>query len=96
MGGHDAACNQDQSKQFNSAERYDPVTDSWCIIAAMAKCRDAVGLAALGDKLYCVGGYDGLRYMASAEAYDPESNQWTSIDPMITARAAAGVVAIMH
>eukprot|EP00794_Sanderia_malayensis_P007021 gene7021-7808_t len=96
LGGHDAACNQDSSKQFSSVERYDPMTDSWSLVAAMSNCRDAVGLSALGDKLYSVGGYDGLRYLSAVEAYDPETNEWASVAYMNTARAASCVVAVKH
>ncbi len=96
LGGHDAAPDPDCSKQFSSVERYDPVTDSWSLLAAMGNCRDAVGLAALGDKLYSVGGYDGLRYLSAVEAYDPETNEWETVASMKTARAAACVVAVKH
>ena len=94
LGGHDAPACQDSSKQFSSVERYDPRTDQWTLVAPMNNCRDAVGLAALGDKLYSVGGYDGTKYLDAVEAYDPEKNEWESVAPLTHPRAGACVVAI--
>ena len=96
LGGHDTPCSQDSSKQFSSVERYDPLADQWSLLAAMRNCRDAVGLAALGDKLYSVGGYDGLRYLSAVEAYDPETNEWESVASLNIPRAGACVVTVKH
>jgi len=62
LGGHDAPASQDCSKQFDSVERYDSNTDQWTMIAPMLKCRDAVGVSWLGDRLYAIGGFDGTGY----------------------------------
>lgn len=93
-GGHDAPASSDSSKQFSSVERYDPRSDQWCLIAAMNNCRDAVGMATLGDRIYSVGGYDGLSYLDAVEAYDPETDTWESVAPLTHPRAGACVVAL--
>lgn len=93
-GGHDAPASSDSSKQFSSVERYDPRTDEWGLISPMKNCRDAVGMASLGDRLYSVGGYDGLSYLDAVEAYDPETDEWTSVQELDHPRAGACVVAV--
>ena len=60
----------------------------------MRNCRDAVGLAALGDRLYSVGGYDGLKYLSAVEAYDAETDVWEKVAPLTIPRAGACVVAV--
>ena len=48
----------------------------------------------LGDKLYSVGGYDGVTYLDAVEAYEPDSDQWTAVSPLTHPRAGACVVAV--
>ena len=94
MGGHDAPASQDCSKQFDSVERYDPNTDQWTMVASMINCRDAVGVSCLGNKLYAVGGYDGLKYLSAVESYDPQRNEWQEVASLNSGRAAACVVTV--
>ena len=42
----------------------------------------AYGLAALGDKLYLFGGWDGKRYRAETYVYDPATDAWAAAAPM--------------
>lgn len=93
-GGHDAPASSDLSKQFSSVERYDSRIDQWGLIVPMKNCRDAVGMATLGDRLYSVGGYDGNTYLDAVEAYDPDSNDWKSVASLTHPRAGACVVAL--
>ena len=93
-GGHDAPASQDCSKQFNSMERYDPHSDQWTLLASMNNCRDAVGMTSLGDKLYSVGGYDGVTYLDAVEAYDADKDEWNAVASLTHPRAGACVVAV--
>jgi len=79
---------------LNSVEVYDPIDNSWNYIAPMDISRSSLGAAALGGKLYAVGGYDGSTYLNSAEVYDPIDNSWNSIAPMQVVRRALGVAAL--
>lgn len=45
-----------------------------------------VGVAAMGGRIYAVGGHDGVRYLNSVEAYDPLSNQWSPVATISTCR----------
>jgi len=94
LGGHDAPASQDCSKQFDSVERYDSNTDQWTMIAPMLKCRDAVGVSWLGDRLYAIGGFDGTGYLKAVECYDPIANEWHEAAPLKIGRAGACAVTI--
>ena len=93
-GGRDAPASSDSSKQFPSVERYDPRCDQWCLVASMNNCRDAVGMATLGDRIYSVGGYDGLTYLDAVESYDPVTGEWEAVASLAHPRAGACVVPV--
>ena len=92
----------------NKAWEYDPVADSWKALAPMPTARGAANAAAVGDKIYVIGGASvhpgqklvGLsatvphRALGTNEEYDPATNTWRARSPMPTARnhAAIGVV----
>ena len=46
-------------KRMNNCERYDPDYNQWNIMKPMNVPRSNIGLVALNDVLYAVGGYDG-------------------------------------
>jgi len=79
------------STYLDTAEVYDPISNSWNPIAAMNTARYAPGLAAFGGKLYVVGGV-GDATVASSEVYDPmdPSGGWITIDPILTSRYLFG------
>lgn len=52
----------------------------------------AVGAAALNDRLYVCGGYDGVSSLNTVECYHPDSDTWTTIPPMQKHRSAGGVI----
>ncbi|XP_010003558.1 PREDICTED: kelch-like protein 17 [Chaetura pelagica] len=53
-----------------------------------------VGVAAIGNKLYAVGGYDGTSDLATVESYDPVTNSWQPEVSMGTRRSCLGVAAL--
>jgi hypothetical protein len=55
---------------------------------------DAVGLAAMGDRLYAVGGCDGQQCMKIVQYYDTLSNDWTMVAAMKSGRVGHCVVAL--
>ncbi|XP_001641792.3 kelch-like protein 5 isoform X2 [Nematostella vectensis] len=95
MGGHDVPASQECSRQFESVERYDPNTDQWTMVQPMINCRDAVGVACLGDRLYAVGGYNGSKYLSAVESYDPINNEWKEVASLNAGRAGACVVTVI-
>ena len=69
-GGGDNAC-------LSSAERFDPSTGKWELIAPMKEARRALTAVALPDGIYAIGGYNGKDYINTVERYDFFSNEWT-------------------
>lgn len=72
------------------AFRYDPYTDKWHMVAAMATKRIGLGVGVVNRILYAVGGYDGANRLNSVESYNPEKNEWCFVSPMKTTRSGAG------
>lgn len=53
----------------------------------------AVGAAALNDKLYVCGGYNGINSLNTVECYLPERDEWHIITSMQKHRSAGGLIA---
>jgi N-acetylneuraminic acid mutarotase len=64
---------------LDTAERYDPATNKWELIASLSEGRRALSVVALPDGIYAIGGYSGKNYLASVERYDIEQNVWTRV-----------------
>ncbi|XP_013138064.1 PREDICTED: kelch-like protein 5 [Papilio polytes] len=93
LGGHEAPANT-MGGRLACVERYDPVTDTWTLLARLSYARDAIGSCLLGDRIVAVGGYDGVQYLNLVEIYDAESNTWRNLAPISIGRAGAAVVAV--
>jgi N-acetylneuraminic acid mutarotase len=91
---------------INNAWRYDPSTDTWMALTPMPTKRGSPVAAAVGDKIYVIGGAvpsSGQMLLHpqrphhsvdTVEEYDPATDSWRTRAPMPTARnhAIAGVV----
>jgi N-acetylneuraminic acid mutarotase len=73
---------------------YTPGTDSWSTAAPMLMPRAWLVVAAVGGKIYAIGGNNGIEKLNSVEEYDPATDTWVDVAPMPTARddAVVGVV----
>ena len=80
----------------NTAFEYDPVSDTWRILAPMKAGRGSVGVVAFDGKIHAIGGRspDNAVTVATHEVYDPATNSWKELAPLPKARdhAAAGVM----
>jgi len=92
----------------NNAWEYDPAADTWKALAPMPSKRGSPVAAAVGDKIYVIGGATTLPgttdpaispstpqlCLGTVEEYDPEKNTWRERSPMPTPRnhTTAGVV----
>ena len=78
-----------------NVEEYNPATDSWQSRAPMSVKRKGVGGAAVGGKIYVVGGVDPATYLlGTLEEYDSSANTWRTRAPMPTPRQNMGVAAV--
>merc|ERR1712194_456470 len=69
-------------QELDTAEVYDPQTDGWQPLAKITTARAALGLAAVGGKIYAIGGNDGVSVLESVEAYDPQLGSWALVASM--------------
>jgi kelch-like protein 8 len=78
---------------FKTIECYDPRKNLWIQVVEMSTRRRHVGVVAVGNKLYAVGGHDGTEHLKSGEVFDPVTNKWQSIAPMSKLRRG---IALAH
>jgi N-acetylneuraminic acid mutarotase len=65
-----------------------PSIDAWTKgLRTMPTIRQEFGIAQVGGKIYCIGGYNGSTYYNLVEVYDIKSDTWSTKTPMPTARA---------
>jgi hypothetical protein len=74
---------------LETADIYDPATDSFSATGSMGVKRIAAAAAPLPDgRVLVVGGFDGTTYLQSAEIYDPGTAGWTPTGSMSVPRFA--------
>jgi kelch-like protein 1/4/5 len=81
-------------QRTSSIEKYDPVSDTWIIIANLDMGRDSIGVAVLGNSIITIGGFDGANYLKTVDKFDPETNQFEKLKAITYPRAGACVVAV--
>jgi N-acetylneuraminic acid mutarotase len=71
----------------NATHVYDPVNDSWTLIAFMHTSHSATAaVGVFNDKIYVAGGVEGT----AVEVYDPAANTWTTLASMHVPRNHCG------
>ena len=73
-------------------EKYDLRTNSWLHIGTMSGRRLQFGVAVIDNKLYVVGGRDGLKTLNTVECFNPVGKIWTVMPPMSTHRHGLGKI----
>lgn len=71
-------------------EKYDLRTNTWIQVGVMNGRRLQFGVAVIDNKLYVVGGRDGLKTSNMVECYDPLTKVWSTMPPMSTHRHGLG------
>lgn len=69
----------------NTAQMYDPKTDTWTQLASMPTGRGQAAAAAVNDRIYVIGGNSCLSncWRNNVEAYDIPTNTWvTNLAPL--------------
>ncbi len=69
-------------------------TARWERRASMGVPRQEVGVAAIGETLYAVGGFAGSQPSAAVEAYDVRADRWTAVASLPTALHHVMVAAV--
>jgi kelch-like protein 1/4/5 len=78
IGGHESSATNKCAVRHDDGERYDPRCDQWTLITSLNRPKEALALAAVFDRLYIVGGFDG-KVLDEVEKYNPEIDKWTKV-----------------
>lgn len=76
---------------FSSVECYNFRTNTWHEGPELKSRRRHVGVACLGNKIYAVGGHDGIQHLNSVECYDPKKGHWEFVESMKKLRRGIAV-----
>lgn len=71
-------------------EKYELRTNTWVQVGVMNGRRLQFGVAVIDNKLYVVGGRDGLKTSNMVECYNPVNKVWSTMLPMSTHRHGLG------
>jgi N-acetylneuraminic acid mutarotase len=71
---------------LSMVEEDDPATNSWSRSASLPTARFGLAARVANDRIYAIGGADGLGAVDDVTAYDPKRDQWTSVSPLRTRR----------
>jgi hypothetical protein len=85
-----------QSDGKTTHEVYDPATDSWKSQAPLLEPTEHVGGAAVGKKIYVVGGRLNLANINATQIYDSASDTWSLGASLPSGASGAAVVAFRN
>jgi N-acetylneuraminic acid mutarotase len=75
----------------SAVEAYDVEADSWEKGFGPAPMpRAFAGCAALGNRIYVIGGYDGVNEYRRVDRFDPQARHWDTVAPLPAPRMALG------
>lgn len=86
-----AGNNTEGSKGAISIECYNLRRNAWSSVATIGNKRLQFGVAVLDDKLFIVGGRDGLKTLNTVDCFDPHTKERTAVTPMNIHRHGLGV-----
>jgi kelch-like protein 1/4/5 len=78
IGGHESSTTNKCAVRHDDGERYDPRCDQWTFITGFNRPKEALAIAAVSNRLYIVGGFDG-KVLDEVEQYDPETDKWSKV-----------------
>lgn len=76
-------------KALCDSETYDILRDTWSPAPGLNIPRRNTCGAALGARVFSVGGFDGANILSSVEAYDPRMKNWMEVAPLLVPRSSA-------
>ena len=74
------------SSWLKTAERFDPREGRWYDIQQMKSSRSSAGASVMGNCLYVVGGFNGVRNLNSAECFDIRAGKWMNVPSLQNTR----------
>ena len=82
--------NTNESVKGQAIEKYDCRLDKWSIHTYMNSRRLQCGVSLIDQKLFIVGGREGLKTLNTVEYFDFEKSIWSSVNSMNTHRHGLG------
>jgi N-acetylneuraminic acid mutarotase len=82
------------ANNLGTNEEYDPKADVWATRRRLPTPRSGVAAAALGGRLYVLGGESPPKTFDENEEYDPVSDAWTARTRMPSPRHGLAAVAL--
>ena len=64
--------------------------DSWRLVESMITSRSRVAVAVLQNKLFAIGGYNGLERLSTVEVFESDVKRWKKIASISKPRSALG------
>jgi kelch-like protein 18 len=74
----------------STVEVYDCLMDSWRLVESMITSRSRVAVAVLQNKLFAIGGYNGLERLSTVEVFESDVKRWKKIASISKPRSALG------
>lgn len=74
--------------RLQSAEAYNPSTNTWHPVSSMLTPRSNFGIGILDDLLFVAGGYNGSTTANDVEFYDASTDEWYEAREMEIFRSA--------
>lgn len=87
IGGDDG---HDDRNPYCTVMSLDMQMGMWRSVAPLQQKRSVCGAAALGGKIYVVGGYNGERAVETVEEFDPSTNSWRNVASLSQRRCSCG------
>jgi hypothetical protein len=81
-------------RPLSTFARYDPTSDRWAVLRPLPVPTRAAAGAALGGRVYVIGGTTPAGNTAATWAYDPATGRWVSRASLPTARFNHSAVAV--
>ena len=76
---------------YDTVECYDPLLNSWSVVAPLTATRVACGVCVVEDFIFVMGGWVGSEMVENIERYDPDLDQWVFVGKVETKRFNLGV-----
>ncbi|PNX83764.1 kelch-like protein, partial [Trifolium pratense] len=73
-------------------ESYNPISDNWTLCPSMNRKKGSLSGAALNDKIFAVGGGNGLESFSDVEMLDFDIGRWIPTRSMLDKRFTLAAV----
>jgi hypothetical protein len=67
----------------NKLKYYDILNDQWYNLANAPYYGELSNMAAIDNKIYALGGYDGIKHTKTLSVFDINNNSWDTLPPII-------------